>query len=441
MPARWASWGAAKATGFPNNSLSPASPLCAPDKTLSSVDLPAPFSPRSAWISDGPTSRWTFSSASTPGKRLLTPVILWIGPPDIAGAGDSAAGALAIQERSLIGVLKKEDAPRTARPPTLCRLLHLAEALGRVEIVLGDRHRRQQRDLLRGLRAILEKAGEDVDTGRALLAGELLDRRGDLAVADLAQGLGQRVEADDDHSLEIARLDRFERPERHIIIGGDDHLRRRCHAGKRRLGDREAFGAVKACRLLEDDFVFVRCLIEHVVQALVAVNRRARARLALQIDGGRAIRKHLFDQFALRLAALDVVGADMAEDAGDRRHAAVDGYDRDLGVHRLLQRRRHRVDLVRREHDAFDALGERGLDIGGLLRRGHLAVALERLIALLDRLGLESLHHVDEKRKSEPRHRDENGRLVGGEGGRGERHREQARGYDAAGKVHGWNPP
>src|SRR6202042_154412 len=245
MPARCASWGVAKATGFPNSSISPASALCAPDKTLSSVDLPAPFSPRSAWISDGPTSRWTFSSASTPGNRLLTPVILRMGPPDIAGAGDSAAGALAIQERSLIGVLKKEDAPRTARPPALCRLLHLAEALGRVEIVLGDRHRRQKRDLLRGLCTVLEKAGEDVDTGRALLAGELLDRRGDLAVADLAQGLGQRVEADNDNPLEIARLGRLERAERHVVVGGDDHLRRRRHAGKRRLGDREALGAVE----------------------------------------------------------------------------------------------------------------------------------------------------------------------------------------------------
>ena len=50
----------------------------------------------------GPTSRWTSSSASTPGKRLLTPVILRIGLSDVAGADESAAGALAIQERSLI---------------------------------------------------------------------------------------------------------------------------------------------------------------------------------------------------------------------------------------------------------------------------------------------------------------------------------------------------
>src|ERR1700722_450163 len=337
MPARWASWGVAKAAGWPNSSISPVSALCAPDRILSSVDLPAPFSPSSAWISDCPTSRWTFSSARTPGKRLLTPAILRIGPSDFAGADESAAGALAIQERSLMGnAVEEKGAPGTARREALPGLLHFVEALGRVEIVLGDRHRPQQRDLLRGLRPILEKVGEDVDASRALLAGELLDRRGDLAVADLAQRLGQRVEADDDNPLEIGRLRRLERAERHVVVGGDDHLRRRRHAGKRRLGDREALGAVEACRLLEHDLVLVGRLIEHVVEALVAVDCRARARLALQIDDGRAIREHFLDQFALRLAALDVVGADMAEDAGDRRHATVDGHHRDLGVHRLL---------------------------------------------------------------------------------------------------------
>ena len=59
------------------------------------------------------------------------------------------------------------------------------------------------------------------------------------------------------------------------------------------------------------------------------------------------------------------------------------------------------------------------------------------LVALLGRLGLEGLHHVDEERKGQARHRDENGRLVGGESGRGKRHGEQARGYDAAVKTHG----
>src|SRR6202042_3495700 len=133
MPARWASWGVAKATGFPNNSMSPPSALCAPDRILSSVDLPAPFSPKRAWISDGPTSRWTFSSASTPGKRLLTPVILRIGLSGFAGADASPAGALAIQERSLIGnAVEEKGAPGTARREALPGLLHFVEALGRV---------------------------------------------------------------------------------------------------------------------------------------------------------------------------------------------------------------------------------------------------------------------------------------------------------------------
>ncbi len=69
----------------------------------------------------------------------------------------------------------------------------------------------------------------------------------------------------------------------------------------------------------------------------------------------------------------------MAEDAGHRGHAAVDGDDRDLGVDGFLQRRRHGVDLVRAQHDALDALGERRLDVGGLLGRRNLAVAFDRV--------------------------------------------------------------
>src|SRR3989442_11050464 len=41
-----------------------------PPRTLISVDLPAPFSPTSAWISPEWRSKETRSSASTPGKRL-----------------------------------------------------------------------------------------------------------------------------------------------------------------------------------------------------------------------------------------------------------------------------------------------------------------------------------------------------------------------------------
>src|SRR6266566_9470875 len=38
-----------------------------------SVDLPAPFSPTSAWISPARTSRSTWSLATTPGKAFVMP--------------------------------------------------------------------------------------------------------------------------------------------------------------------------------------------------------------------------------------------------------------------------------------------------------------------------------------------------------------------------------
>ena len=63
-----------------------------------------------------------------------------------AGADESAAGALAIQGPSP-GIpcgRGGDGAPRMARPPCFAHSLHLVEALGFLEVVLGDRHRRDQ---------------------------------------------------------------------------------------------------------------------------------------------------------------------------------------------------------------------------------------------------------------------------------------------------------
>ena len=79
-------------------------------------------------------------------------------------------------------------------------------------------------------------------------------------------------------------------------------------------------------------------------------------------------------RFALRLAALHVVGADMREDAGHVVDATVDGDDRDAGVDRLLQRRRHGVHRLRADDDAVDALGDGGFDVRRLLGRLVLPV-------------------------------------------------------------------
>src|SRR4051812_35297066 len=44
-----------------------------PARSLISVDLPAPFSPQRAWTSPACRSKLTSRSATTPGKRLVSP--------------------------------------------------------------------------------------------------------------------------------------------------------------------------------------------------------------------------------------------------------------------------------------------------------------------------------------------------------------------------------
>ena len=93
----------------------------------------------------------------------------------------------------------------------------------------------------------------------------------------------------------------------------------------------------------------------------------------------------------------------MREDLGHRRNAAIDRDDRHFGVDRLFQRRRHRVDVDRTDNDAVDALSQSRLDVGGLLGRVILAIALDRIQPLIGRLGLEHFQHVDKHRKVQAR--------------------------------------
>ena len=59
-------------SGTPPISTVPEVGGCTPRRIFRIVDLPAPFSPSSAWTSPGRTSRWTSSRARTPPKRMLT---------------------------------------------------------------------------------------------------------------------------------------------------------------------------------------------------------------------------------------------------------------------------------------------------------------------------------------------------------------------------------
>src|SRR5262249_1315794 len=66
IPSRCASAGRRNSTGAPSSSIVPASGRTTPDSTLISVDLPAPFSPSTAWIRPRAQARRAPSSARTP---------------------------------------------------------------------------------------------------------------------------------------------------------------------------------------------------------------------------------------------------------------------------------------------------------------------------------------------------------------------------------------
>src|SRR5436309_1944173 len=193
MPLAWASFGLAKDTFLPPKWMSPPSGASAPDRIFSSVDLPAPFSPMKPWISDSPTSKSTESRARTPGKALAIPVMR-----------SSIAGAAVW----LMARLWPPEKPGGLKATAAC-LLHFAEALRELQVVLGDGHRCQQKNLLGRLLAGLDEGRQRLDADGALLAGKLLDGRREAAVAHLRQRLGQRIESDDHDAGKPTRLHRL----------------------------------------------------------------------------------------------------------------------------------------------------------------------------------------------------------------------------------------
>src|SRR5262245_23121414 len=73
MPAARASDGDAKVIGSPSRSIRPSSGGTTPAMILIRVDLPAPFSPRTAWIRPARTVRSAPAKACTPPYRFETP--------------------------------------------------------------------------------------------------------------------------------------------------------------------------------------------------------------------------------------------------------------------------------------------------------------------------------------------------------------------------------
>src|SRR5207248_7640670 len=71
--------GLAKSRSSPSTRMTPRSGRCTPPRMRIKVDLPAPFSPTTAWISPKATAKSTPSSAMVAPNRLLTPSALAAG--------------------------------------------------------------------------------------------------------------------------------------------------------------------------------------------------------------------------------------------------------------------------------------------------------------------------------------------------------------------------
>src|SRR5918997_3080941 len=164
MPRSCACCGERTSSGSPSKVAVPASPRCTPVMILISVDLPAPFSPTSAWTSPRATSSDAPRSAGTPPKALSTLSALRSGV--VSG----------IPGTPLVGVRD------------------LLLRVGRVEelVRVDDRGR----DLLAGrvLLQGLERLGAE--------ARVALHRGAHLPVDDLLQRVLRAVDGDDDHVLD-----------------------------------------------------------------------------------------------------------------------------------------------------------------------------------------------------------------------------------------------
>src|SRR6266850_3631807 len=85
MPSCCAARGVGMSTSAPFRRIRPASRWYTPASIFMSVDLPAPFSPTSAWISPARRSKRHPRSAWTPGKSLLIPSISTSRSPTASG--------------------------------------------------------------------------------------------------------------------------------------------------------------------------------------------------------------------------------------------------------------------------------------------------------------------------------------------------------------------
>src|SRR5215211_3627041 len=225
-------------TSFPSKRMLPSSAGWIPAIVFTRVDLPAPLSPTRATTSPSWTSKSTSLSAWTGPKLLLTPFRASTGVLPLAfiprllsdaRLGAPPIGAPPFSPRQLL------DASLLAASGVLAGadLVHRPELVldDRVlDVVLGDRHRRQQdrRDLLRAVVDLV------VGARRLLALGE--------RHRELRCGLGLGLDRLVDGHVLLADEDPLDRGEFRVLPGGRAGLR--VDAVALHCGDGTAAGSV-----------------------------------------------------------------------------------------------------------------------------------------------------------------------------------------------------
>src|SRR5580658_11053675 len=344
MPSRSAARGPSIVTTTPSTAISPASAGSAPARIFISVDLPAPFSPTSAWTSAAVTSKLTPSSARTPGNVFTMPAI--------RNSGAECAESLT----SAAGVGLRVDPDRN-----------------------GDELRR---------RLAREVVVDRVDRARADLVGVLDRVAGHRTAGDRGPRLGRRVVTDHrDLPLQPGGVDGGRRAQRRVVVDPEDALEVAV-----RLQDvvhrRGGLGALAAAVDVGDDLHPRAAARERRLEAAHPILDRGD--LGLVEDRDRPARAgDLTHQRAGLLAALDVVAGDVGDDRALLRLAGdVGGENRDVGVVGLDDRAADRLRVVRGEDDRVDLLGDEVLDLTLLLDVVPRGVDDVDPIAVLSGLGL-----------------------------------------------------
>src|SRR6185295_4649911 len=378
MPTLRASAGEAKRTATPSTRTSPPSGWTAPARIFMSVDLPAPFSPTTAWTMPGAMAR------STPVRAWIPPYASRRSTTSTAGGGVGIDGwVIATSADPLLRFVGDGlDVRRPIRDlPVDERLVVLAclRGRGRQRFELAEGQRRQVERLLHAVgrhdlragveepalrqvhgRGLADGVGQDLDRQVALHEGGLAEADVGVARLDLGEVLGgQAIAAADERRRGVGRLQ--------LAEAGDVRRAQADEGLGVRVGREERLpgGVVLVGRDL--DVEWAEDLepgggLQRFLDAPRPVLEHREAREAVADDdraGGTRAAQLLDDLLAEDASALDGTLADVRR--LDRGHEQVELHDRGAAVDDLVERARHRLAGDGRR-DPLDASGDEGLD-------------------------------------------------------------------------------